>query len=68
MAGKAGARLGARAMSDSGSTIALIVAAGSGARAGGDVPKQYRQLGGKPVLAHSLAAFAPIPTSMPSAW
>ena len=29
---------------------ALIVAAGKGERAGGDVPKQYRLLGGKPVL------------------
>jgi 2-C-methyl-D-erythritol 4-phosphate cytidylyltransferase/2-C-methyl-D-erythritol 2,4-cyclodiphosphate synthase len=31
-------------------TIALIVAAGSGSRLGGDVPKQFRLLGGKPVL------------------
>ena len=29
---------------------ALVVAAGSGARMGGDVPKQFRPLGGKPVL------------------
>jgi 2-C-methyl-D-erythritol 4-phosphate cytidylyltransferase/2-C-methyl-D-erythritol 2,4-cyclodiphosphate synthase len=29
---------------------ALIVAAGSGSRMGGEVPKQYRMLGGKPVL------------------
>jgi len=29
---------------------ALIVAAGAGARMGGEVPKQYRLLGGKPVL------------------
>ena len=29
---------------------ALIVAAGTGARMGGEVPKQYRLLGGKPVL------------------
>ncbi len=43
---------------DDGSTIALIVAAGSGARAGGNVPKQYRPWSGRPVLAHSLAAFA----------
>ncbi len=35
----------------------LIVAAGSGARLGG-VPKQYRTLGGKTVLARSVAAFA----------
>lgn len=30
--------------------IALIVAAGKGERAGGGIPKQYRELGGKPVL------------------
>jgi 2-C-methyl-D-erythritol 4-phosphate cytidylyltransferase / 2-C-methyl-D-erythritol 2,4-cyclodiphosphate synthase len=31
-------------------TTALIVAAGSGSRMGGGVPKQFRTLGGKPVL------------------
>lgn len=31
-------------------TTALIVAAGSGSRMGGAVPKQFRMLGGKPVL------------------
>ena len=31
-------------------TTALIVAAGSGSRMGGDLPKQFRLLGGKPVL------------------
>jgi 2-C-methyl-D-erythritol 4-phosphate cytidylyltransferase/2-C-methyl-D-erythritol 2,4-cyclodiphosphate synthase len=31
-------------------TTALIVAAGKGERAGGAVPKQFRRLGGKPVL------------------
>jgi 2-C-methyl-D-erythritol 4-phosphate cytidylyltransferase / 2-C-methyl-D-erythritol 2,4-cyclodiphosphate synthase len=31
-------------------TTALIVAAGKGERLGGGIPKQYRQLGGKPVL------------------
>ena len=31
-------------------TTALIVAAGKGERAGGGIPKQYRLLGGKPVL------------------
>ena len=38
------------------STVAVIVAAGRGARAGatGDVPKQYRLLAGSPVLGHSL--------------
>jgi len=48
-------------MNEHGSTIALIVAAGNGSRAGGRVPKQYRSWGGKPVLAHSLAAFATHP-------
>ena len=37
--------------------IALIVAAGRGSRVGGDVPKQYRDLSGAPVLRHSLAVF-----------
>lgn len=32
------------------SVTALIVAAGSGQRLGGGVPKQYRRVGGKPVL------------------
>jgi 2-C-methyl-D-erythritol 4-phosphate cytidylyltransferase/2-C-methyl-D-erythritol 2,4-cyclodiphosphate synthase len=36
---------------------AIIVAAGSGQRFGSDLPKQYQPLNGKPVLAHSLAAF-----------
>jgi 2-C-methyl-D-erythritol 4-phosphate cytidylyltransferase/2-C-methyl-D-erythritol 2,4-cyclodiphosphate synthase len=34
--------------------MALIVAAGRGARFGGDIPKQYRQLGGKAVLRHAV--------------
>ena len=36
-------------------TIALVVAAGRGERAGGGVAKQYRSLAGRPVLAHALA-------------
>ncbi|WP_248310753.1 bifunctional 2-C-methyl-D-erythritol 4-phosphate cytidylyltransferase/2-C-methyl-D-erythritol 2,4-cyclodiphosphate synthase [Bosea vaviloviae] len=36
---------------------ALIVAAGRGLRAGGDGPKQYRLIGGRPVLDHALAPF-----------
>lgn len=36
--------------------IALIVAAGKGERAGGDLPKQYRSFRGKPVLAHAIDA------------
>ena len=38
-------------------TAAIIVAAGRGTRAGGGLPKQWRMLGGKPALAHTLAAF-----------
>ena len=37
---------------------ALIVAAGRSVRAGGDLPKQYRALGGKPILRWSAEAFA----------
>lgn len=38
-------------------TVALIVAAGRGVRAGGGLPKQYRALGGEPVLRRTLRAF-----------
>jgi 2-C-methyl-D-erythritol 4-phosphate cytidylyltransferase / 2-C-methyl-D-erythritol 2,4-cyclodiphosphate synthase len=34
--------------------IALIVAAGQGFRAGGDVPKQYQHVGGMPLLRHAV--------------
>src|SRR5262245_18772856 len=37
---------------------AIVVAAGRGLRAGGHLPKQYRQLEGEPVLRQSLALFA----------
>lgn len=37
---------------------AIIVAAGSGQRAGGGVPKQFRPIAGKPVLAHAFDAMA----------
>ena len=36
---------------------AIIVAAGSGVRMGGGVRKQYLLLGGRPILAHTLAPF-----------
>jgi len=36
---------------------ALIVAAGSGARFGGSIPKQYQDLGGVPILRRSVLAF-----------
>ncbi len=41
-------------------TIALIVAAGRGSRAGEGVPKQYRALGGEPVLTRTVRAFLDI--------
>lgn len=37
-------------------TAALIVAAGRGTRAGGEKPKQYQMLGGKPLLRYSIEA------------
>jgi 2-C-methyl-D-erythritol 4-phosphate cytidylyltransferase/2-C-methyl-D-erythritol 2,4-cyclodiphosphate synthase len=40
---------------------ALIVAAGSGSRMGGDLPKQYRPIAGKSVLAHAVDALASHP-------
>ncbi|WP_138464931.1 bifunctional 2-C-methyl-D-erythritol 4-phosphate cytidylyltransferase/2-C-methyl-D-erythritol 2,4-cyclodiphosphate synthase [Poseidonocella sp. HB161398] len=43
------------------SVTALIVAAGRGTRAGGDIPKQYQTLAGEPLLAHTLRALASHP-------
>ena len=43
------------------SVAALIVAAGRGSRAGQGIPKQYRPLQGRPVLARTLAAFVAHP-------
>nr|MBA3670022.1 2-C-methyl-D-erythritol 4-phosphate cytidylyltransferase [Sphingomonas sp.] len=40
---------------------ALIVAAGSGERLGGGLPKQYRLLGGQAVLARAVDALAAHP-------
>ena len=40
---------------------ALIVAAGSGSRMGGEMPKQFRRLGHKSVLAHAVDALASHP-------
>ena len=40
-----------------GKVAAVIVAAGRGYRAGGDMPKQYRQIAGEPVIRPTLAAF-----------
>lgn len=41
---------------------ALIVAAGKGERLGGDVPKQYRPIGGKPVLRWAVEALVGHPS------
>ncbi len=42
-------------------TVALIVAAGRGVRAGGVVPKQFARVAGRPMLAHSLGALTSHP-------
>ncbi len=42
-------------------TAALIVAAGRGTRAGDGPPKQYREIGGRTVIARTLARFAAAP-------
>ena len=41
---------------------ALIVAAGSGSRHGGELPKQYQSLGGRPMLRHSVETFRSHPS------
>lgn len=38
--------------------IALILAGGSGSRFGGDLPKQYLEVEGKPVIAYCLRTFS----------
>ena len=38
-------------------TIAIIVAGGSGTRFGAELPKQFLELGGKPVLMRTISAF-----------
>jgi 2-C-methyl-D-erythritol 4-phosphate cytidylyltransferase len=43
--------------SDSPMTRAIIAAAGKGQRMNADTPKQYLDLGGRPVVGHALAAF-----------
>ena len=42
-------------------TIAIIVAAGRGTRAGGDQPKQWQMLAGKSVAEHAMARFSSHP-------
>jgi 2-C-methyl-D-erythritol 4-phosphate cytidylyltransferase/2-C-methyl-D-erythritol 2,4-cyclodiphosphate synthase len=44
-----------------GRVTAIIVAAGSGSRLGGDRPKQFRPIGGKAVLAHAFDALTSHP-------
>ena len=39
------------------SVAVIIPAAGSGSRFGGDIPKQFRLLGGKPILQHVVERF-----------
>ena len=41
--------------------FALVPAAGSGSRAGQALPKQYVELAGRPLLAHTLEALAAVP-------
>ncbi|MEO8249796.1 MAG: 2-C-methyl-D-erythritol 4-phosphate cytidylyltransferase [Burkholderiales bacterium] len=41
--------------------FALIPCAGSGSRAGDGGPKQYREVSGRPMVLHTLAAFAAVP-------
>jgi len=42
-------------------TAAIIVAAGRGTRAGGDIPKQWRRLAGRAIVEHTLAIFTQHP-------
>ncbi len=48
-------------MTDQRGISALIVAAGAGLRAGGGLPKQYRMVAGKTVLAHAIDSLASHP-------
>lgn len=43
-------------MNETANLAILVVAAGRGTRVGGGIPKQYRPLAGKPLLAHTLFA------------
>lgn len=45
-------------MTDTRRVVALLVAAGTGSRAGGDIPKQFQILAGRPMLAHAYRALA----------
>jgi 2-C-methyl-D-erythritol 4-phosphate cytidylyltransferase len=41
--------------------FALVPCAGSGARAGASIPKQYVEVAGRPLVAHTLAALVAVP-------
>ena len=41
-------------MDAGGKTVALLVAAGTGSRAGQEAPKQYRAVAGRPLLSHAV--------------
>ena len=43
------------------SVAAIVVAAGQGVRAGGDLPKQFRRVGGDTLLQRALSAFTGVP-------
>ena len=43
---------------------AVVVAAGQGVRAGGDLPKQFRRIAGETLLEHALSASQKPPTSL----
>lgn len=50
-----------RALMTSKRTVGIVVAAGTGTRSGAAMPKQYTPLGGRAMVAHSVAAFAAHP-------
>src|SRR5262249_37347201 len=50
-----------RSIESMGQVAAVIVAAGQGLRAGGELPKQFRRLGGGTLLEHALSAFVQAP-------
>jgi len=44
-----------------GQVAAIVVAAGQGLRAGGELPKQFRRVAGETLLEHALSAFVKAP-------
>src|SRR5215470_8163734 len=44
-----------------GQIAAVVVAAGQGLRAGGELPKQFRRIAGETLLEHALSAFVDVP-------